>query len=51
MNGLQRRTSPTVELSGVAVTAALALAFQRVTAATTIRLTSTTAIRLGPYFM
>ena len=51
MNGLQRRTTPTFELSGVAVTTAMALTIQQVTASTTIRLSGAAAIRLGPYFM
>ena len=51
MNGLQRRTTPTVEFSGVAVAATMALAIQQVTASPTLRLTAATTIRLGPYFM
>lgn len=51
MNGLQRRTTPAVELSGVAVTTSLALAIQRVSVAAALRLTATTTFRLDPYFM
>ena len=52
MNGLQRRT-PALELSGVAITATMALTIQRVTAPTTaFRLAAATAsLRLDPYFM
>ena len=51
MNGLQRRTPPTIEFSGVAITTTMALTIQQVTAPTTIRLTAAPTIRLGPYFM
>ena len=51
MNGLQRRTTPTFELSGVAITTTMALSIQRVSASATVRESASTAIRLGPYFM
>ena len=51
MNGLQRRTAPTLELSGVAITTPMAFTVQQVTATTALRLAATAAIRLGPYFM
>ena len=37
MNGLQKRASPPIEFSGVAVTPTMALAGQQVTATTAMR--------------
>lgn len=51
MNGLQRRPTPALELSEVAVATTMALAIQQVTAATTVRLSAAKTVRLGPYFM